>query len=252
MQGRNLIERRYAEFYRLYAAAFRADIPIYLEMAAKHPGPVLEVGCRTGRVAGALGRAGHQVLAIDTWRPMLELAVHDLRDCSEAVRIADFDLRRQPTPERHTVGLVTLFAFNDLIDVEEQRLFLRHLRSSLASPGIALLDLFCPLSVARPDQANETREIEFESGDHQLKVSDRREMLTPLLERRIRSFSVDDAPPLEHTSHRRFITPSLAANLLAEAGFDELCWVQGYDLSTLEPIPADSRATGPFLVIGRV
>ncbi len=252
MQERNLDGRRYAEFYRLWVAGFSQDVPIYLDLAAKYHGPVLEVGCRTGRVAGHLAAAGHEVLAIDVSRRMLELAVDHLRPWSDHVRVADFDLRRQPTARSHAVALVTLFAFNDLIDVEEHRLFLRHLRRSLASPAVAALDLFCPLSLVRPDQAQESREIERVCGGRRLRVCDRREMLTPLLERRIRSFSVEGGPQGEHVTHRRYITPNQAGALLHEAGFENVRWVQGFDLSSASPIESGARATSPFLVIGEI
>ena len=122
MRDPKSIEARYAEFYRLYTQSFRRDLRIYLELAAKYQGPVLEVGCRTGRVSRMLGKAGYEVTGVDTARAMLELAVEDVRPWSDRVRIADFDLRAQPLAERFPVVLVTLFSFNDLIDVEEQRL----------------------------------------------------------------------------------------------------------------------------------
>jgi SAM-dependent methyltransferase len=252
MPDQNQDERRYAEFYRRYASDFSQDVRVYLDLAAKWPGAVLEVGCRTGRVAHHLAKAGYEVLAIDTSRPMLERAVDELRDAGDKVRVADFDLRRQPTPERHSVALATLFAFNDLIDVEEQRLFLRHLRRSMSSPGVAALDLFCPLSLARPEEAHQPREVKREVGGHVLRVLDEREMLTPLLERRTRTFSTDGGKPGRHVTHRRYITPSLAGSLMTEAGFGNVQWVRGYDLSTAEPISDDARPSGPFLVLGEL
>ena len=250
MQNRNSVERRYAEFYQFYTRDFRKDIPIYLEFAAKLGGPVLEVGCRTGRVACQLAGAGHDVLAIDTARPMLEVGVEQVRPFSERVRLGDHDMRHQPTAERFPVVLVTLFTFNDLIDVEEQRLFLRHVKASSASPGVVILDLFCPLFLARPDDVGEWREIERTAGDVQLKVRDRREMLTPLLERRTQVFEVSGGPSGEFTSHRRYVSPLQARGLLTEAGFENVRWVRDYDLATAEPIEPDSRPAGPFLVIG--
>jgi SAM-dependent methyltransferase len=252
MHTRNPVERRYAEFYQLYTRDFRKDIPIYLEFAAKVGGPVLEIGCRTGRVACQLAGAGHDVLAIDTERPMLEVGVEQVRPFSERVRMADHDVRQQPTAERFPVVLVTLFSFNDLIDVEEQRLFLRHVKASMRSPGIVALDLFCPLFLARPDDSGEWREIERTAGDVHLKVRDRREMLTPLLERRTQVFEVAGGPSGEYTSHRRYITPQQAQGLMAEAGFENVRWVRDYDLGTAEPIAPESRPAGPFLVIGEL
>ncbi len=252
MRDPKSIEARYAEFYRLYTQSFRRDLRIYLELAAKYQGPVLEVGCRTGRVSRMLGKAGYEVTGVDTARAMLELAVEDVRPWSDRVRIADFDLRAQPLAERFPVALVTLFSFNDLIDVEEQRLFLRHVVGSIASSGVLALDLFCPISLVRPEDADRWRVIEREADGCQIVVRDRREMLTPLLERRTQSFKVDNGPCGEYTSHRRYIPPQQANSLLVEAGFENVRCVEGYDLQNARPIEEDTRPRGPFLIIGEL
>ncbi len=245
-------ERHYAEFYRLYTRDFRQDIVIYREFAAKFKGPVLEIGCRAGRVSGALAEAGYDVVGIDTSRPMLETAARQLRAWPDRARVADFDLRGQPMPQRFPVVLVPLFSFNDLIDVEEQRLFLRHARRSMCEPGVLILDLFCPLSMARPDEAQDWRRIERVAEGHAIEVRDRREMLTPLLERRTQVFRIEGGVSGEHVMHRRYITPQHAANLLEEAGYGSVRWVQDYDLTTARTVEADDRPSGPFLMIGEL
>ncbi len=175
MKERYSAERRFAHFYRLYVGDFRQDIPIYLDLAAKFQGPVLEVGCGTGRVTAHLAAAGYPVLGIDTSRPMLEVARDYLKPWEDRARILAFDLRKAPLPERFQVALVTLHTFNYLIDVEEQRRFLRHLRQSVASPGVLAIDLFCPLFLARPDRSEDWRRIERTCGEHRLLVRERRE-----------------------------------------------------------------------------
>jgi SAM-dependent methyltransferase len=45
--------------------SYGADLPLWLELADAEPGPVLDVGAGTGRVALALARAGHSVTALD-------------------------------------------------------------------------------------------------------------------------------------------------------------------------------------------
>ncbi len=45
--------------------AYAADLPLWLELAAATPGPILDVGAGTGRVALALARAGHAVHALE-------------------------------------------------------------------------------------------------------------------------------------------------------------------------------------------
>ena len=175
MRDRTPVEKRFAEFYRLYAAAFRQDLPIYLDLAAKYEGPVLDVGCGTGRITARLAQAGYEVHGIDISRPMLEQARDYLRPWQERVRLYDFDLRHQALSERFSVALVPLFTFNRLIDVEEQRLFLRHLRRSMKSPGVIAIDLFCPLSLVRPSTLGQWRELERTRKGRHLRLRDHRE-----------------------------------------------------------------------------
>ncbi len=45
--------------------AYAADLALWLELAAATPGPILDVGAGTGRVALVLARAGHAVHALE-------------------------------------------------------------------------------------------------------------------------------------------------------------------------------------------
>ena len=87
---------------------------------------------------------------------------------------------------------------------------------------------------------------------HAIEVRDRREMLTPLLERRTQVFRIEGGVSGEHVMHRRYITPQHAANLLEEAGYGSVRWVQDYDLTTARTVEADDRPSGPFLMIGEL
>ena len=252
MRDRELAERRVAEFNRLYTRDFDRDVAIYLDLAAKYPGPVLEVGCQTGRVTARLAQAGHEVVGIDTNRPMLEIASARLDEWPGRGRVQDFDLRQHALPERFHVCIAPLYTFNSLIDVEEQRLFLRHLQRSMRSPGIVALDLFCPLSFVRPQETGEWRVIEREVDGTHLVVRDRREMLTPLLERRVQAFRIDGAVEYEAETHRRYLPPQSAQSLLTESGFERVRWLDCYELSTLRPIEDDARPQGPFMVIAEL
>ena len=245
-------ERQYANFYKRYSQDFRTDLAIYLDLALKQGGPVLEVGCRSGRVTARIGAEGIETLGIDTSRPMLEQAVEHIRPWAACARVADFDLRHQPTAERFSVALVTLFSFNELIDVEEQRLFLRHVRESMAEPGVLAIDFFCPISLVAPEQANKWKESQRTVSERLLTLGDRREMLTPLLERRVQRFRIDNGPVGERVLHRRYIPPQQASSLLEESGFEEVVWVQNYDLATAAAVTPDDRPSGPFMLLARL
>jgi SAM-dependent methyltransferase len=51
---------------------YSADLALWLELAARERGPVLDVGAGTGRVALPLARAGHEVVALDREPELLE------------------------------------------------------------------------------------------------------------------------------------------------------------------------------------
>ncbi|HXZ84288.1 MAG TPA: class I SAM-dependent methyltransferase [Myxococcota bacterium] len=249
MQIRHSAERQYAEFQSLFSADFRKDIALYLDLAAKYPGPILEVGCGTGRVLAKLGEAGYEALGVDVSRPMLEIARRRLEPWQDRVRLADFDFRNSALFEKFDVVLATLYAFNALIDVEEQRLFLRHVTRCMKSPGVIALDCFCPLPMLKPQTNGQWRELERTVKGHVLRLRDKREMLTPLLERRTQVFSIDDGPPAEHVMHRRYVPAQQAEQLLVEAGFENVRYLVDYDLAGSKPMGEGERPTGPYQLV---
>jgi SAM-dependent methyltransferase len=51
---------------------YRADLPLWRELADSEAGPVLDVGAGTGRVALELARLGHEVVALDRESQLLD------------------------------------------------------------------------------------------------------------------------------------------------------------------------------------
>jgi SAM-dependent methyltransferase len=252
MQTRISAERQYAEFYSLWVEDFRKDTTLYLDLAAKYAGQVLEIGCGTGRVLARFGEAGYEALGVDVSRPMLEVARRTLAPWQDRIRIADFDFRGNALFEKFHVVLASLYTFNYLIDVAEQRLFLRHVSRCMKSPAVLAIDFFCPLPMMRPETNGKVREMERTVRGHQLRLRDKREMLTPLLERRTQEFSVDGSPFVEHVSHRRFLPAQQAEQLLVEAGFENVRYLRDYDLSTACAIGEGERPLGPYQLVAEL
>jgi ubiquinone/menaquinone biosynthesis C-methylase UbiE len=50
------------------------DIPFYVEYAKKSGGPVLELGCGTGRALIPIAKAGIEIWGLDISKSMLEIA----------------------------------------------------------------------------------------------------------------------------------------------------------------------------------
>src|SRR5215218_9993165 len=62
------------ELYDLEHAGFSEDVDLYLRLAEVVGDPILELGCGTGRVLGALAAAGNRVTGVDRSGPMLDRA----------------------------------------------------------------------------------------------------------------------------------------------------------------------------------
>jgi SAM-dependent methyltransferase len=81
-----------AVWHDVECGAYTADLPLWRRLAGEERGPVLELGCGTGRVALDLARRGHRVLGLDSDPeliaalrqrspgPDLEAVVGDARD----------------------------------------------------------------------------------------------------------------------------------------------------------------------------
>lgn len=142
----------YAEVAELYdyvvPYATRGDVEFYIDEARAANGPVLEVGCGTGRVLIPTARAGVPITGLDESTAMLARCRATLRDESPDVQsrvdlhagdMRAFELGR-------TFGLVTIpfRPFQHLLTVEDQLACLSCIRQHLEKRGRLILDLFNP------------------------------------------------------------------------------------------------------------
>jgi SAM-dependent methyltransferase len=87
----------YADIAELYEAEHHGwdeDLELYLVLAVRAGGPVLELGCGSGRVALALADAGHAVHGIDTSEAMLAIARQKARERRLGATFAVGDMRK--------------------------------------------------------------------------------------------------------------------------------------------------------------
>jgi len=80
----------------------KRDIPFWRRMASAASGPVLELGCGTGRVAVPLARSGTTVVGIDRSETMLDRARARVRRSRlhKRVTLVRGDIRHLPFPDR--------------------------------------------------------------------------------------------------------------------------------------------------------
>jgi len=130
-------------------SSVEGDTEFYRELAGETGGPILDVGCGTGRVAMALAADGHEVVGIDLSAPMLRLA-EQRRETLSADVAARLSFRQA---DMTTLELGRDFAlvvapsrvFQFALTTDAQRQALAALRSHVRPDGRLVLDLFDPL-----------------------------------------------------------------------------------------------------------
>ena len=97
----------YAPFYDWENAQTlgRRDVPFWRRVAGAAKGPVLELGCGTGRVTRPLARAGIEVVGVDRSAPMLARAARatsrsPTRQLTNSLRLVRGDIRALPFAAR--------------------------------------------------------------------------------------------------------------------------------------------------------
>jgi SAM-dependent methyltransferase len=126
----------------------RTDIEFFVEAARASRGPVLEIGCGTGRVLIPTAEAGIDITGLDLSARMLDVCRRRLSSRPSAVQsrvqlaLADmrqFDLRK-------TFNLITVpfRPFQHLLTVADQQACLSSIRNHISVEGKLILDLFNP------------------------------------------------------------------------------------------------------------
>lgn len=135
-----------SRYYDMEFDAFESDLDMYRQFAVNANGPVLEIGCGSGRVLAALVDLGLPLTGIDNSRSMLDIARSRLPG---DVELVECDMRWLSQPDALPSGpyWMAFSAINTLLhlpDVESQLMTLNGLRSVVVSGGVLLLDLFAP------------------------------------------------------------------------------------------------------------
>lgn len=146
---------RIAALYDCEHADFDDDIRFYLH--ALQPGPVLEIGTGTGRVARAIAEAGHRVRALDPSEAMLRRARAGAGGRTNLV-LAFGALPNLEVDEEFSNVIVSLNTLWHLADAGEQLQALRAIYRALPVGGLLLLDLTNPLSLADRGADGQVRE----------------------------------------------------------------------------------------------
>lgn len=138
---------RWASVYDLVYSYVRDDIPFYVDEARRSGGPVLELGCGTGRVAVPVAEAGVQIVGLDYSQAMLAIARRKaLASRPESGRLAlvRADMRHFHLNHRFELVIIPFRGFLSLLTVQDQVRTLVNVREHLVPGGRLVFNIFVP------------------------------------------------------------------------------------------------------------
>ena len=211
----------------------RRDIDFFVEAAQLSGGPVLEVGCGTGRVLIPIARAGVGITGLDASPAMLQVCQTRLLNEPEAVcskvRLIPADMRNFDLAQ--TFNLITLpfRPFQHLTTVEDQLSCLASIHRHLVDGGRLILDLFNPSleALVRQDVGQEVGdEPEFTTPDgrrvlrrHRIVFRDYANQINQVELVYYVTYPDGREDRLVHAFPMRYLFRFEAEHLLARAGF---------------------------------
>jgi SAM-dependent methyltransferase len=130
------------ELYGTVYGWWRDDIPFYVAQARAAAGPVLEVGCGTGRVHLPLLEAGVDADGFDLHPGFLEVLRRDAAARGLAPRVVQADMRDFTMPRRYALIVIPFRAFLHNLSHADELRTLRCCREHLERGGRLVLDLF--------------------------------------------------------------------------------------------------------------
>ena len=162
------------EFYD-YVVPYRdrQDVRFFVEMARACGGPVLELGCGTGRVLIPTARAEVEIIGLDASHMMLEacrkkLAGEPASVKSNVIDLIEGDMRSFELGREFNLITIPFRPFQHLLTVTDQMSCLARIHGHLVMGGSLILDIFNPSLPSLTDDKSLTEhgeEPEFTTDD---------------------------------------------------------------------------------------
>jgi SAM-dependent methyltransferase len=212
----------------------RPDVAFFVEAAKAATGPVLEIGCGTGRVLIPIAQAGIEIAGLDLSPQMLQVCRERLQAEPEAVQarvqLVQADMRDFELDPHFRLATLPFRPFQHLTTVAEQLACLKSIHRHLVHGGRLILDLFNPSleALVRDDVGQELGdEPEFTMPDgrrvirrHKIVARDRFSQVNQV------ELIYDVTHPdgrqerLVHAFAMRYLFKFEAEHLLARSGFE--------------------------------
>ncbi|HEY9384705.1 MAG TPA: class I SAM-dependent methyltransferase [Gemmatimonadales bacterium] len=238
----------------------RPDVDFYVAAAREAGGPVLELGCGTGRILIPTARAGLEIVGVDLSPRMLAVCRERLRNEAEEVQarveLVHADMRRFELGRRFGLATLPFRPFQHLLTVEDQLACLAQIHRHLADAGVLILDLFNPsldFLANRAIGAELGEEPPFSMPDgrrivrrHKVVAQDRFEQINDVEISYDVSYPEGREERVVHAFRMRYLFRFEAEHLLARSGFLVEQLYADYDKS-----PYGSTYPGDLIFVAR-
>jgi len=135
-------------FYEMEHEAFLEDLALYRGFAQRCGGPLLELGCGTGRLLIPLAQMGFEVVGVDCSAPMLTCARRKIAplapQMASRITLIQGDMRYISLRRKFPLIFIALNTFVHLVTAEDQRRVLSIAARHLSSEGRLIIDLGNP------------------------------------------------------------------------------------------------------------
>jgi len=135
-----------ARFFDADYAGYAEDLPTLRAFAERTGGPLLELGCGTGRLLVPLAQAGYEVTGVDASPCMLDIArtKAEAAGVSARVKLIEGDFAVAPLEGTYKLAFAVMNTFLHLATQDEQVRALRHWHTHLAPGGLLLIEVLHP------------------------------------------------------------------------------------------------------------
>jgi ubiquinone/menaquinone biosynthesis C-methylase UbiE len=137
-----------AFYYDSLSPGLAGDVEFYTGLAIKAGGPVLELGCGTGRITLPIAEAGVEIVGVDLSHDMLAIAHRKLAaahaDVRARVQLVQGDMRDMDLGQQFPLVMIPYRAFLHLLTPEDEHAALRTIYRHLVPGGRLALNIFDP------------------------------------------------------------------------------------------------------------
>lgn len=120
------------------------DIRFYVREARRSGGPVLELGCGSGRILAPIAKAGIPIVGLDPSASMLKACRERLAREGLSARLVHGDMRNFRLGRKFKLITIPFRPFQHLLEVKDQMACLKAVRQHLVPGGRFIFDVFDP------------------------------------------------------------------------------------------------------------